>query len=79
MNETIAEQVVSGSGGSYVGLLVILALGVLAFAYLARGVIRKRRRTLSGEGCGDCAGCGTKGSACHVAPSLAFSLDNKAK
>lgn len=77
MNEAIAEQVVSGSGGSPVGIVVVLVLGGLAFAYLARGVIRKRSRTLSGEGCGDCAGCGTTGAACHVAPSRAIDPANK--
>lgn len=77
MTETVAEQVVSGPGGSPAGLVVILALAVLAFAYLARGVIRKRRRTLSGEGCGDCPGCGTQGGTCHIAPALNFNTDHK--
>lgn len=72
MTQTLAEQVVSGSGNSPAGILIILALAALAFAYLARGVIRKRRRTLSGDGCGDCAGCGTRGGACHIAHPRSF-------
>jgi hypothetical protein len=32
-----------------------------ALAYLARGVLIKRRRLAAGDGCGGCPGCGAAG------------------
>jgi len=56
---------------------LVIGLGLAALGWLTWRTLRKRRRTLAGEGCGDCAGCGTQGGACQVAPERAFSPDHK--
>ncbi len=68
MNETARTlDLAAETGGSHVLELVAIGIvAVLAFAYLARGFMRKRRRTLDGGGCGECAGCGSSGGTCHV-------------
>lgn len=42
-----------------------------ALAWLARGVLVKRRRLASGEGCGSCPGCGSSG-VCESKPPFAL-------
>ncbi len=49
---------------------VVAAGAAAALAYLARGLIRKRRRMAAGEGCDACPGCGASG-VCPSAPPLA--------
>lgn len=60
-------------------IALVIALGLAALAWLARRTLLKRQRTITGEGCGDCAGCGTSGGACHVAPTNAAAPDLKSQ
>jgi len=72
MNETVttrpALDLAAEASNQPLELALIGLIGALALAYLVRGFLRKRRRTLSGEGCGDCAGCASAGSTCKVVP-----------
>ncbi|MFP4044623.1 MAG: hypothetical protein ACLFTP_08680 [Rhodosalinus sp.] len=40
---------------------LVAVAAAAALAWLARGVLVKRRRLASGEACGDCPGCGSAG------------------
>ncbi len=72
MNETTAPvlDLAAESAGHPLELALIALIGVLAFAYLARGFWRKRQNSLSGKGCAGCAGCGSSGGTCDSVPDF---------
>lgn len=65
------------AAGSPVQTGLVIALALAALGWLVWRTRRKRRRTLSGDGCSDCAGCGTQGGSCQIAPDRVFSPDHK--
>ena len=76
MNETLPVLDLGAEAvGSPMQTVLVIVLALLALGWLVRRTITKRHRALSGEGCGDCAGCGTQGGACKLAPDRVFSPD----
>lgn len=69
MSETTATLLDLGAEGAVAPheYLIVAAATLGALVYLGRGVLLKRRRMLSGEGCGACGGCGGA-SACRRPP-----------
>ncbi len=72
MSQTTAPALdfAAESAGSPWEIALIVFVGVLAFAYLARGIWRKRQNSLSGKGCAGCAGCGSSGGTCDSVPEF---------
>ena len=48
---------------------LVAVVAAAALAWLARGVLIKRRRLASGEGCGSCPGCSAS-SPCNSIPTF---------
>ena len=50
---------------------LVAFVATAALAWLARGVLTKRRRLAAGEGCSGCPGCGSSGL-CESKPPFAL-------
>lgn len=70
MNDTPLIDLGAEAGIAPVELLIVGVLVLIALAYLGRGFWRKRRRVVSGQGCGSCAGCASSGACPLAAPAV---------